>query len=66
MLLRLQQLISCLFLFEVRPEVISAPSFVLNIIHIEPHQYLSDLIRIELAQKVVNHDHANFSSVFSY
>ena len=65
MLLNPCLLIICLFPFEVRAEVVSAPCDMIVIIIIEPHQHLSDLIRVELVQQVVYHEHANFVPVDS-
>ena len=65
MLLKLCLLIICLFPFEVRAEVVSAPCDMIVIIIIEPHQHLSDLIRVELVQQVVYHDHANFVPIIA-
>ena len=57
MLLPLCLLIICLFPFEMRAEVVGAPCDMIVIIIIEPHQHLGDLIRVELVQQAVYHDH---------
>ena len=65
MLLNPCLLIICLFPFEVRAEVASAPCDMIVIIIIEPHQHLSDLIRVELVQEVFYHDHTNFVPIIA-
>ena len=60
MLLNPCLLIICLFTFEMRAEVGSAPVKVPPVLDIESVQNLFDLIRVELVQQAVYHDHAYF------
>ena len=57
MLLPLCLLITCLFHFEVRAEVVGAPVKIPPELNIESVQNLCDLIRVKLVQQAVYHDH---------